>query len=159
MSNVQFRVRVEKGPHKGKKHKVRTEALVLGSSEEADIVLPARGVDPRHAQVVFQGGQVQLEDLGSQEGTFRNGKRLLGPVQVFPGDRIGLGPEVTLILEGQDPPGEQVEDEDLASDLGLAAEESIKWSPSTNRCPSCIKYCIILCISRLVSRGLFQAKG
>jgi pSer/pThr/pTyr-binding forkhead associated (FHA) protein len=96
-------VRVKDGPRKGKKFQVKREALVFGSSEQADIILEAPGVDPRHAQIVFQGGQVILEDLGSQAGTFRNGQRLLGPLQVFPGDRIGLGPEVTIILEGQDP--------------------------------------------------------
>ena len=56
MSKKPFRVKVEKGPIKGKKFEVKTEAIVLGSDESADVVLPARGVSPHHAQIVFQGG-------------------------------------------------------------------------------------------------------
>ena len=120
MSKNSFRIKIEKGPSKGKKFQIKPEAIVFGSDEGADVVLQARGVSPYHAQIVFQGGQVQLEDLGSEEGTFRNGRQLLGPVHVFPGDRIGLGPEVVLILQGDDPAAEQSAEEDL----GLSAQES-----------------------------------
>jgi pSer/pThr/pTyr-binding forkhead associated (FHA) protein len=119
MADKPLRVKVDKGPNKGKKYKVRDDELVLGSSSEADVVIEAPGVDPLHARLTLDGGQVKLEDLGSQGGTFRNGQRLLGPMQVFPGDRIGLGPEVELILQGDDPTVKQTsEDEDLAADLG-----------------------------------------
>ncbi len=133
MVEVPFEVKVKQGPRKGKKFEVKTEALVFGSGKEADIILEAPGVEARHAQIVFQGGQVLLEDLGTQTGTFRNGQRLLGPVQVFPGDRIGLGPNVVLILEGDDPREGAKEDgivgavgkvvDDLTEDLGLSPGE------------------------------------
>ena len=116
-------LKVKEGPKSGHKTRIGKNALVLGSAETADIVLEARGVDPEHARVIFDGGKVTLEDLGSREGTFRNGQRLLAPVQVFPGDRIGLGPDVVLILEGDDPSVAQSEDED---DLGLAPGEGIE---------------------------------
>ncbi len=103
MGKSPFKLKVKEGPGSGKSIKVKTEALVLGSGPEADIRVEGPGVEPRHAQVVFDGGQVKLEDLGTRSGTFRNGQRLLGPVRVFPGDRVGLGPEVVLILEGDDP--------------------------------------------------------
>jgi pSer/pThr/pTyr-binding forkhead associated (FHA) protein len=119
MADKPLRVKVDKGPNKGKKYKVKDDELVLGSSSEANVVIEAPGVDPLHARLTLDGGQVKLEDLGSQGGTFRNGQRLLGPMQVFPGDRIGLGPEVELILQGDDPTVKQTsEDEDLAADLG-----------------------------------------
>ena len=125
MSDVPFNVKVDSGPSKGSKFDVKTEALVLGSDDSADIVLPGPGVEPRHAQIVFNGGRVILEDLGTQAGTSRNGQRLLGPVQVFPGDRIGLGPEVVLILEGDDPREGAAEDP-LPGDAGLAADDAAK---------------------------------
>ena len=93
-------------------------------------MLTEEGVEPRHAQIVFQGGQVMLEDLGTQTGTFRNGQRLLGPVRVFPGDRIGLGPRVILILEGDDPTQGAKEGgltgavNKAMDDLGLGSEET-----------------------------------
>ena len=124
MSRRSLRVKVEKGPSQGKKYKVKTEAIVMGSDESADVVLPVEGVSPQHAQIVFQGGQVQLEDLGSEEGTFRNGRQLLGPVQVFPGDRIGLGPNVILILEGEDPGAEKAAEEESSFNLGMSPQDT-----------------------------------
>lgn len=108
-----YSLKVKGGPSKGKSFDIKTTALVLGTGPGADIVVEGPGVEPRHAQIVFQGGQVMLEDLGTQEGTFRNGKRLLGPIQVFPGDRVGLGPKVILILEGDDPKAGVPEAEDV----------------------------------------------
>jgi len=122
LGDVPFQVKVDRGPSKGSKFGVKTEAIVLGSDDSADIVLPGPGVEPRHAQIVFQGGRVILEDLSTQAGTSRNGQRLLGPVQVFPGDRIGLGPEVVLILEGDDPREGAAEDQQ-PGEAGLAVED------------------------------------
>lgn len=121
MGDNPLEMKVERGASKGLKFEVKSEAIVLGSDESADIVLPGPGVEPRHAQIVFQGGRVILEDLGTQAGTSRNGKRLLGPVQVFPGDRIGLGPEVELILEGDDP-REGAPEDPLPGETGLAED-------------------------------------
>jgi pSer/pThr/pTyr-binding forkhead associated (FHA) protein len=115
----EYFVKVKKGPGKGKRYLVRLDALVIGASPDADIVLEGPGVDLRHAQIVFQGGKVILEDLGSQEGTFRNGQRLLAPLQVFPGDKIGLGPLVTIILEGRDPREPEETSEDSETSLGF----------------------------------------
>ena len=124
MSSDSFEIKIKHGPAKGKRYPIREDALVFGSGEDADIVLQAPGVEPLHAQIVFQGGQVMLSDLGTQSGTFRNGQRLLGPLQVFPGDRIGLGPEVVLILEGDDPhQTQEVEEEDLDELPGTVATE------------------------------------
>jgi pSer/pThr/pTyr-binding forkhead associated (FHA) protein len=125
MAHNSIRVKVEQGPKKGRKYKMKRDILVLGASEEADVVIPGPGVDPLHARLTFEGGQVKLEDLGSQEGTFRNDQRLLGPMQVFPGDRIGLGPEVTLILQGDGSQPETAEDEEeLPGELGMASQRA-----------------------------------
>lgn len=120
-----FQVKVDRGASKKKSFDVTKDALVLGSSSEVDVVIEGPGVEPRHAEIVFQGGRVVLTDLSKESGTFRNGQRLLGPIQVFPGDRIGLGPKVVLILQGGDP-GETAESpaDELADDMGLAPDGS-----------------------------------
>jgi pSer/pThr/pTyr-binding forkhead associated (FHA) protein len=124
MGDSPYRVKVTRGGAQEDRFDVIREALVLGSGAEADIRLEGEGVEPRHAQVVFQGGRVLLEDLGTQAGTFRNGQRLLAQAQIFPGDRIGLGPVVELILEGEDPTqAAPAADDDLAADPGTAAPD------------------------------------
>lgn len=122
-----YQVKVDKGTSKRKAFDITKDALVFGSGSEADVVIEGPGVEPRHAEIVFQGGRVVLTDLSKESGTFRNGQRLLGPIQVFPGDRIGLGPEVVLILQGSDPSETARESsalDELADDLGMAPDEA-----------------------------------
>lgn len=105
-----YRVKVEQGTSQKDSFDLSTDALVIGADPQAvNVLIEGPGVEGRHAQLVFDGGQVKLQDLSEKSGTFRNGQRLIGPVQVFPGDRIGLGPEVVLILEGDDPKAAQTE--------------------------------------------------
>ena len=44
--------------------------------ESGDIVLNDPQTSGRHAEVVFQGGQVRVRDAGSTNGTWFNGQRL-----------------------------------------------------------------------------------
>jgi hypothetical protein len=53
--------------------------------------------------VVRAGGQVVLNDLGSTNGTWVNGRRLVGTQELRPGDTIRLG-EVSLAFEPAAPP-------------------------------------------------------
>lgn len=122
MSSDDRTFKVDKGPSKGKSFEVKTTAMVIGAGADCDVIVEGPGVEPRHAQIVFHGGQVMLEDLSSEAGTFRNGQRLLGPIQVFPGDRIGLGPEVEIILQGDDPRGAQPAEDEGLEDLPGAEE-------------------------------------
>ncbi len=79
---------------------------VIGSSGAADLVLPVPGVSRRHALLIFRlraSGATQdaerltLEDLGSRNGTFVNGRRI-DRGEVRPGDELRFGP-VELQLE------------------------------------------------------------
>lgn len=122
MTDESFSFKVDNGPSRGKSFGVGSEALVIGSGQEADIVVEGPGVEPSHARIIFDGGQVMLEDLSSESGTYRNGQRLLATIRVFPGDRIGLGPEVVLILEGDDPRQAETAPEDDLDELPGTAE-------------------------------------
>jgi pSer/pThr/pTyr-binding forkhead associated (FHA) protein len=44
-----------------------------------------------HARVYRRDGETWLEDLGSTNGTFLNGKRVAAPVQIRRGDRVKVG--------------------------------------------------------------------
>ncbi|WP_298800680.1 FHA domain-containing protein [Pseudonocardia sp. 73-21] len=53
-----------------------------------------------HAEIVVHDGQAWLRDAGSANGTYLNGRRLVPdtPVQLTPGDTIGLGLSVQICL-------------------------------------------------------------
>ena len=122
MPSPDFNLRVREGPEKGHKHEMKQDVLVLGSKPPSDVIFEVSSVDPQHARLIFDGDRLILEDLGSQNGTFRNGTRLLGPLQVFPGDQIGLGPDVIITLEGDDPRELETEEE---SDLNLGYASNV----------------------------------
>ena len=65
---------------------------VLGRSALSDIVLNNVYVPRRHAMISLGGGHIEIEDLGSKNGTFVNGRQLSSQPHRFKfGDRIELG--------------------------------------------------------------------
>jgi hypothetical protein len=69
----------------------------LGSGVDCGLVIRGRQVSRRHAVVVVDGRGVQLQDLGSKNGTFVNGVRV-NRARLKEGDWLQLG-EVILTLE------------------------------------------------------------
>jgi hypothetical protein len=65
--------------------------LTIGRDEANDVVVDDPYVSRHHAEIVQVGEGYQLRDLGSQNGTLLNGKRLTEPASVYPGDRVTLG--------------------------------------------------------------------
>jgi serine phosphatase RsbU (regulator of sigma subunit) len=68
------------------------ETTVLGRAPECQIQLDSNMVSRRHAQVVREGNVFYVEDLGSGNGTFLNGKRIAGRTPLKSDDRLKLGP-------------------------------------------------------------------
>jgi two-component system, NtrC family, response regulator AtoC len=75
--------------------------LRIGRTEEADVRIDRESVSRRHA-VLHIGPPLELEDLGSSNGTRVAGMKLAPHVrtQIVPGDVIAIG-EVTLLVQGQ----------------------------------------------------------
>jgi hypothetical protein len=65
--------------------------VVLGRSRDCDCVLDEPSVSRRHAGLRGADGRWLLRDLGSRNGTTVNGLRVLGEVEVAPGDRVSFG--------------------------------------------------------------------
>ena len=64
---------------------------VIGRDPEAQVWLDEAGVSRRHARITVAGNEVQLEDLGSKNGTYVKGARLTTPCRLADGDQIRLG--------------------------------------------------------------------
>jgi ABC-type multidrug transport system ATPase subunit len=67
------------------------QEMTLGRNPECDHMLDYPMVSWRHAKLSHIGGVITVEDLGSTNGTFVNGRRITGPVTVNQGDVISLG--------------------------------------------------------------------
>lgn len=65
--------------------------LVLGRSAEADVTLADPYASDFHARLVFQAGELRIQDLGSRNGTFVNAERMVAPLSLRRGDRIQIG--------------------------------------------------------------------
>jgi DNA-binding winged helix-turn-helix (wHTH) protein len=64
---------------------------VLGRAQPGSRCIDSPTVSRRHARVVVAGGGATIEDLGSRNGTYLNGRRLSGPAELADGDVIRLG--------------------------------------------------------------------
>jgi serine/threonine protein kinase len=71
----------------GKQINITHAVTVLGRSSECDVVLRASDVSKRHCQIIIEGDVVEVEDLGSANGTFVNGQSIQR-VKVQNGDRL-----------------------------------------------------------------------
>ena len=65
----------------------------IGAEDGNDLVIRGDAyVSRKHASIRFQAGSFYLKDLGSSNGTFRNGTRLgQSVVMLAPGDQIRFG--------------------------------------------------------------------
>jgi DNA-binding winged helix-turn-helix (wHTH) protein len=67
-------------------------AHLIGRAPDALVVIDDPSVSRQHARVTVCEGAVTLEDLGSRNGTWRNGQRLAAVALLADGDVIGVGP-------------------------------------------------------------------
>lgn len=70
------------------------DVIVLGRSEEADLVLADPYASDFHMRLVAQETGMVLHDLGSTNGTYVNGRRVTAPTELRRGDTIQLGKTV-----------------------------------------------------------------
>jgi DNA-binding response OmpR family regulator len=61
------------------------------------VSIPVRWISRKHAILRRQGGQFVLEDAGSKNGVFVNGRRIVKPHSLTDGDVIQLAPGLELL--------------------------------------------------------------
>jgi FHA domain/Domain of unknown function (DUF1707) len=67
------------------------ESVVLGRSRACGCILCDSTVSRRHASIRHDDGAWWLRDLGSTNGTYVNGWRIVDEVEVRPGDEVSFG--------------------------------------------------------------------
>lgn len=97
MTENVFRLRLQSGPEAGREYSLSAGSLTIGRYPLADIVIDSPDVAYRHALLTRGESTYRLADLGSDAGTYVNGRRVgAEPVALAPGDVILLGPNLSM---------------------------------------------------------------
>ncbi len=83
-------------------HDLTRGELVAGRGPESEIPLADRGVSRRHFLIRLREGRWYVEDLGSSNGTYVNGLRILQPWVLRNGDQIKAGPFTLVFSSGEE---------------------------------------------------------
>lgn len=102
MSPQPYQLVMRTGPTPGKNYLLNKTETYIGRDPGNDIVVNDAEISRKHARVVEQGDSYIIEDLGSTNGTFVDGQRLMGPYTLRPGDLILLGENVSLAYESSE---------------------------------------------------------
>jgi predicted component of type VI protein secretion system len=75
---------------------ITRDVTVIGRREDCDFRIPLGEVSRKHCRLIKDGNSLRLEDLGSSNGTFRNGERVQ-EAELNPGDTLQVGPVIFVL--------------------------------------------------------------
>ncbi|MDI3242093.1 DUF3662 and FHA domain-containing protein [Arthrobacter sp. AL08] len=75
----------------GQRYSLNAPSIVLGRSSEADILIDDTGVSRRHLEIRTGPGTAQAVDLGSTNGSYVNGHKVVGSSELTDGTTITMG--------------------------------------------------------------------
>jgi len=88
---------IRQGDGAGGEYPLEDETVIGREHGSADVVLTDPGISRRHVAVRAGAGRITVEDLGSSNGTYVNGRRIDGEVEIANGDEIRLGGTVVSV--------------------------------------------------------------
>ena len=97
---AQFQFVMRSGPTVGRTFPLEVEELTIGRDISNQIPINDAEVSRKHVRLTFKNNGYAIEDLGSTNGTFVNGQRISGAVQLKVGDLVAFGENVVLMFEG-----------------------------------------------------------
>jgi ABC-type multidrug transport system ATPase subunit/predicted component of type VI protein secretion system len=86
---------IQSGPQAGQDIQIEKPETLIGRDAACDVVINAPGVSRRHVRLsLLPNGTIQIEDLGSANGTYVNGIRLQDKLALKDRDQVALGQAV-----------------------------------------------------------------
>jgi serine phosphatase RsbU (regulator of sigma subunit) len=102
--------------------------LIIGRGSDSDVFLPDHLLSRRHAEIEPRGGAFYIIDLGSTNGTFLNGERVVGERRLHNGDLIAVGESKLVFSDGTN--------ETSSDNVALLGAESYKIDELRSRITS-----------------------
>lgn len=101
MSAQIYALEITEGEGKGTKFRLTGDLVTIGRSKDCAIQLAnGRGISRHHAEVTLENGAVLVRDLGSQNGTLVDGKKI-DELALKPGAQVKVGSVVLKLLVAQ----------------------------------------------------------
>ncbi|MDX1613254.1 MAG: FHA domain-containing protein [Candidatus Promineifilaceae bacterium] len=137
MSDSSARLVTRRGPASEQSYPLSEHTIVVGREPINDIAIPDLEISRRHASFTYREGRYLVEDLGSTNGTFVNGRRISEPTPLSDGDVVDLAQSTSFIFRStagdvpqspppQAPPDEEYPDTILDDESFAAAFEELQ---------------------------------
>jgi hypothetical protein len=94
-----FRLLMQTGPTPGKEFILDKNEMFMGRDLSNELVVNDSEISRRHLRLVAQGDTYVVEDLGSTNGTFVNGQRLMSPYMLHSGEMLACGDRISFLFE------------------------------------------------------------
>jgi pSer/pThr/pTyr-binding forkhead associated (FHA) protein len=88
----------QSGPLQGERWILQRDRFLIGRGPECDIVVPDRQISRQHARLSRTADGIQVEDLGSKNGTHVNGARIEAPMLLQDGDVVQVAFTLELVF-------------------------------------------------------------
>jgi serine phosphatase RsbU (regulator of sigma subunit) len=86
------RLVILQGPNLGTQFPLGSGTSIIGRQPDSTVCLESLSVSRQHARIVERDGWHFVEDMGSSNGTFLNGNRILGSLPLTERDTLQIGP-------------------------------------------------------------------
>ena len=83
---------------------ISRETTVIGRRQDCDLMIPLGEISRKHCRIIKDDDALRLEDLGSSNGTFHNGRRVQ-EATLSAGDTVTVGP-VSFVVQIDGVPAE-----------------------------------------------------
>jgi pSer/pThr/pTyr-binding forkhead associated (FHA) protein len=95
---MEVRLVIERGRTRTRVVRLASPETLVGRQRGCGVRIPSAEVSRRHCALRLEDGYLTVEDLGSVNGTFLNGMRVVNREVVRPGDHLEVGP-VRFVVE------------------------------------------------------------